>query len=147
MKTDIKLNEEHEAWPEGIKKTKPRANVLSVLEQAEKPLSAQEIFSQIEKSGESVWLSTIYRILELFVKKGMVNKLPIMNNEMVVYELNRFQHKHYAVCVSCHKIIPMDNCPMEKFFPVLEDDDFHVMGHNLEIYGYCKNCFSKKQIA
>lgn len=144
MKMDLKIEGDHNDWPDGIKKTRPRMLVLSVLEEADKPLSALDIFSQIERSGDSVWLSTVYRILELFVKKGMVNKLTIMNNEMVVYELNRFQHKHYAVCISCHKIIPMDNCPMEKFFPMLEDDNFHVMGHNLEIYGCCKDCFPKK---
>ncbi len=63
-----------------------------------------------------------------------------MNSEMAVYELNRFEHKHYAVCMSCRKIIAMDNCPMETFIPKLEDENFHVMGHNLEIFGYCKDC-------
>jgi Fur family ferric uptake transcriptional regulator len=130
-------------WPSGLKKTKPRENVLSVLEHAEKPLSAMEICSQIEKSGESAWMSTVYRILELFVKKGMVVKITVMNNEMALYELNRFQHKHYAICLACRRIIAMDNCPMEKFIPQLEDDDFHVVGHNLEIYGYCSECSAK----
>ena len=117
--------------------------MLSVLEHAEKPLSAMEICSEIEKGGESAWLSTVYRILELFVKKGMVVKIAVMNNEMALYELNRFQHKHYAVCLSCHKIISMDNCPMERFVPKIRDDDFHVVGHNIVVYGYCKDCSSK----
>lgn len=130
-------------WPSGLKRTKPRERVLSVLEQAQKPLSAMEICSGIEKGGESAWLSTVYRILELFVKKGMVVKVAIMNNEMALYELNRFQHKHYAVCMGCQKIISMDNCPMEKFVPKIQDKDFRVIGHNLEVYGYCKNCSPK----
>ncbi len=130
-------------WPSGLKRTKPRESVLSVLEKAEKPLSAMEICSRIEKNGESAWLSTVYRILELFVQKGMAVKVTLMNNEIALYELNRFQHKHYAVCLGCHKIIPMDNCPMEKFIPKIKDNDFHVLGHNLEIYGYCKNCYQK----
>lgn len=129
-------------WPAGMKKTKSRECVLSVLEHAEKPLSATDIYSQIEKSGSSAWLSTVYRILELFVKKGVVIKTTVMDNEIAVYEFNRYQHKHYAICVSCHKIVTMDNCPMEKFIPKL-GDDFHVMGHKLEIYGYCKECGSK----
>jgi len=127
-------------WPAGIKKTRQRESVLAVLEQAEKPLSAMDICSQIEKNGESAWLSTVYRILELFVKKGVVVRISVLNSEMAVYELNRFQHKHYAVCLSCRRIITMDNCPMEKFIPKIRDSDFHVLGHNLEIYGYCGNC-------
>lgn len=137
------LKEIQNDWPAGLKKTKPRECVLSVLEHAQKPLSAMEICSEIEKGGNTVWLSTVYRILELLVEKGIVIKLSVMNSEMAVYELNRYKHKHYAVCLNCHKIVSMENCPMEKFMPKLRDEDFHVTGHNLEIYGYCKDCSPK----
>lgn len=130
-------------WPSGLKRTKPRERVLCVLGRSDKPLSAVEICSEIEKSGEAPWLSTVYRILELFVNMGLVVKIAIMNSETARYELNRSQHKHYAVCLSCHNISSMDNCPLEKFTPKINDDDFHVVGHNLEIYGYCKKCASK----
>jgi Fur family ferric uptake transcriptional regulator len=130
----------NENWPEGIKRTKPRVRVLTILENSEKPLSATDICARMDNSGDTAWMSTVYRVLELFVKKGAVLKINVMNNEMAVYELNRFKHKHYAVCMNCHKIVMMDNCPMEKFIPKLEDNDFHVMGHNLEVFGFCKDC-------
>jgi len=136
------LTEIQNNWPTGIKRTKQRESVLSILEEAEKPLSAMDICSKMGKSGDTAWLSTVYRILELFLKKGIVLKTNIMNSDMAVYELNRFKHKHYAVCINCHKILTMDNCPMEKFIPKLEDEDFYVMGHNLEIFGFCKDCKS-----
>ncbi len=94
----------------------------------------------METDGDTVWMSTVYRILELFVKKGVIIKTNVMNNEKAVYELNRFKHKHYAICINCRKIIAMDNCPMEKFTPKLEDENFHIMSHNLEIFGYYKDC-------
>ncbi|BBB91798.1 MAG TPA: transcriptional repressor [Methylomusa anaerophila] len=134
------MKEKQNRWPAGIKRTRQRESVLSVLENSEKPLSAADICSKMEKSGDVAWMSTVYRILELFVKKGMVIKTNVMNNEMAVYELNRFKHKHYAVCMNCHKIIAMANCPMEKFIPKLEDENFHVMGHNLEVFGFCEDC-------
>jgi Fur family ferric uptake transcriptional regulator len=137
------LSEAWGAWPAGIKRTKQRERVLAVLERADRPISAAEIYGQTERAGEAIWLSTVYRILELFVKKGIVTKWVVMNSETALYEINRFRHKHYAVCISCHKIITMDNCPMERFIPKLEDQDFRVMGHNLELYGYCKDCGSK----
>lgn len=133
-------------WPSGVKKTKQREAVLSVLKSAEKPLSAMQICSEIENSGEAAWLSTVYRILELFVEKGLVIKISVQNSDVAIYELNRFQHKHYAVCLSCHKIITMENCPMEKFIPQIQESEFKVTGHNLEIYGYCKECSEKLKI-
>lgn len=134
------MKEEKNFWPKGVKRTRQRESVLSVLESADKPLSATEICAKIQTDGEAAWMSTVYRVLELFEKKGMVIKTNMMSNEMAVYELNRFQHKHYAVCVNCHKVIAMENCPMEHFIPQIEEKDFQVMGHNLEIFGLCKDC-------
>ena len=137
------MNGDFESWPSGIKRTKPRESILSVLKKSEKPLSAMEIYAETQKMKQAVSLSTIYRALELFVKKGTVIKLAIMHNELAVYELNRSQHKHYAVCLGCHKILPMGYCPMEKLLPKMIDGDFEVLGHNLEVYGYCKECNNK----
>ncbi|MDR2088945.1 MAG: transcriptional repressor [Clostridiales Family XIII bacterium] len=123
-----------------MKRTKQREAVLAVLERAEGPLRAAEIRARTGEDGAPVRLSTVYRILEIIVKKGMAVKLSILGGETAVYELNRFRHRHYAVCVRCRKIVSMDNCPMERFIPKLEDGDFRVTGHNLEIYGYCKDC-------
>lgn len=134
------MKKKQNSWPAGIKRTRQRESVLSVLENSDRPLSAADIGSKMEKSGDAAWMSTVYRILELFVKKGVVIKVNVMNSEMAVYEINHFKHKHYAVCMNCRKIIAMDNCPMEKFIPKLEDKDFRVMGHNLEIFGFCKDC-------
>jgi Fur family ferric uptake transcriptional regulator len=126
----------------GIKKTKQRESVAAVLQNAERPLSAMGICAAIGKldGNASAWLSTVYRVLELFVKKEFVIKTSLANSDVALYELNRFQHKHYAVCVSCHKIIALDNCPMEHFDPRLEGGTFHVIGHKLEVFGLCGVC-------
>ena len=128
------------SFPAGIKRTRQRESVLSILKNSHEPLSAADICSEMEKKGDTAWMSTVYRVLELFVKHNIVIKTNVTNHEMAMYELNRFQHKHYAVCVNCHKIISMNNCPMDKFIPELGDKDFIVTGHNLEVYGYCKDC-------
>lgn len=134
------MNGEHYNWPSGFKRTRPRAYVLGVLDEADEPLSAADIYAAIDKKGLSISLSTIYRILEQLVTKNAVIKTTIMDNDMAIYELNRKQHKHYAVCMNCHKVVPLNNCPLERFTPRIEDNEFHVMGHKVEIYGYCKDC-------
>ncbi len=140
----MEMNELRTAWPAGLKKTRQRQCVLSVLERASSPLSAMEICKRTEGENCPVWLSTVYRILELFVKEHVAVKTTIPNSETAYYELNRNQHRHYAVCLGCHKVVEIDNCPMEKFIPRLSEDDFHVLGHKVEMYGYCRNCEGKK---
>ncbi|MDR7870425.1 MAG: Fur family transcriptional regulator [Tissierellaceae bacterium] len=130
-------------WPEGLKRTKTRESVLSVLIDSHSPLSAIEIFSEIENRGESIWLSTVYRILDAFVEKGLVTKTSVLNNEITLYDLTHSGHKHYAVCIDCHKIVTMENCPMDDFKPKFKNNDIEVLGHKVEIYGYCKDCKHK----
>jgi len=134
----------HIDWPDGFKRTKPRENVLAVLGEASAPLSAADIYHAVEKKGLPVSLSTVYRILEQLVERNAVIKTTIMDNDMAIYELNRDQHKHYAVCMNCHRIVPLDNCPLESFTPQIGDNGFHVLGHRVELYGYCKNCDKDK---
>lgn len=134
------LKETPNPWPAGLKRTRQREGVLAVLEQANKPLSAAEICSKLEENGEKAWLSTVYRILELFVEKEMAVKTSVMNSDVAVYELNRYKHKHYAVCIGCHKMIGMNNCPMDAFIPELDEQNFRVVGHNLQVFGFCKDC-------
>lgn len=137
------MQDKQTSWPDGLKKTKQRICVFSVLEEAEKPMSAQQIYNQIQASNESVWLSTVYRVLEHFVNEGFVIKTTVMDNSIALYALNRNNHKHYAICVNCHKVIELENCPMDRFEPEFSESNFHVLGHKVEMYGYCKDCDEK----
>ena len=135
------MSENNFSWPEGVKKTKQRMEIFSVLEKADKPMSA---FSISQKLGggtdKNTWLSTVYRTLDLFEKEKIITKISIMDKDMALYTLNRFAHHHYAVCVGCHDVIKMENCPMETFAPNLTDKSFHILGHKIELYGYCTSC-------
>ncbi len=136
-------------YPQGIKWTKQRKDVYEVLLHATEPLSAVQIYNQIEKADQSggYAVSTIYRILTAFEEKQIVNKTNWMGDDAFVYELNKGGHTHYAVCIGCHKRIPLQKCPFEHMHiekcggeDDLEQDGFEVTGHKLEIYGYCKHC-------
>ena len=93
------------SYPKGLKWTKQRKCVYQVLEEATEPLSAVQIYNRIEKEheGSDYAVSTIYRILATFEEHGMVEKTTFMGDGTVVYELNRGEHTHYAVCLECHQ--------------------------------------------
>ncbi|MCL1964432.1 MAG: transcriptional repressor [Firmicutes bacterium] len=127
-------------WPEGVKKTRMRQLVLSVLMRAEKPLGAMEVSSILEQTGESAWLSTVYRTLEFFAQKGMLVKTSVADSDVALYEMNRDEHHHYAVCLTCRRILPLTECPLEHISLTVNEPGFRVTGHHLEVSGYCKEC-------
>ena len=129
-------------WSEGIKKTKQREDVCHILMQAEKPLSATEIYHRIvQENGQTNYaVSTVYRSLATFEEKGFVIKSTLMGEDTAVYEWNYGKHKHYAICLKCHKLVPLKACPFEHIKVDTSDEDFTVTSHKLEIYGYCNQC-------
>ena len=128
-------------YPKGIKWTKQRKAVYEVLWQAKEPLSAVQIYHGMDREEQSAYaVSTVYRILATFEEKGIVNKTTWMGDGTVVYELNRGEHTHYAVCLECHKRIALSACPFAHVHLEQETEDFTVTGHKLELYGYCKEC-------
>lgn len=131
---------------DSVRQTKPRRIVMDILKKAKVPMSAVEIMAEVEKAGEQIWLSTIYRVLDLFVEKDIAVKSTLLGQDQAVYGLDRYQHMHYAICIGCHKIIPMGNCPIAAadFSPELQEENFRIVGHKIEIYGYCRECDSKR---
>ena len=131
-------------FPKNMQWTKQRKCVYQLLYEAKEPLSAHQIYSRIMQRypEESYALSTIYRILSAFEENGLVESTTWIGDDTVVYELHREEHRHYAVCLECHKRIPLQHCP---FAHAADVDDFIVTGHKIEIYGYCKDCKEPKK--
>ena len=136
-------------WPEGIKKTRQRIDIYKVLYESETPLSAAEIYTALNKEGakEMYAFSTVYRNLLAFEKTGLIVKNVLSTEDNALYEIKRSTHKHYAVCLLCHAKIPIKSCPLHDLSKDITNSlpDFEVTGHQLEIYGYCKEC--KKTLA
>ena len=129
-------------FPSDIKKTKQREEIFRILSEASKPLSAVEIYHRLIKTMENAnfAISTVYRALMAFEEKGYVTKSTLTGQDMSYYEWSQGQHKHYAVCLKCHKLIPLKSCPFEHARLDTYEDDFTITGHKLELYGYCRKC-------
>lgn len=129
---------------EGMKSTKHRNAILSLLERAEQPVTAEELYMSLQKQTASINLSTVYRTLETFVSKNLVLKLN-MEDGKARFEFNHDEHRHHLFCVGCHNVISIDDCPMGELQEAIKEKmDFDVTGHKLEIYGYCRNCRKNK---
>jgi len=135
---------ERQGYPAGIKWTRQRRDVYQVLLEATEPLSAAQIYRRLtEEAGQPGYaMSTIYRILAVFEERGLLQKSSWIGDDTLLYELDRGEHTHYALCLGCHKRVPLENCPfahMHSHFPEIPTD-FEITGHKLELYGYCREC-------
>lgn len=125
----------------GLKNTKYRIAILEVIENSNQPISAEPIFLELKGKKYTINISSVYRILESLVSKGLVIKTNITGDSRATYEFKRSEHKHHLICSGCKKMISVNGCPLEEYEKQLKDKmDFDITGHRLEIFGLCGDC-------
>ncbi len=142
-------------FPSSIRKTKSREIVWKILHESDSPLTAREIAQRAaelalapseEKKEKTVWLSSVYRALDAFEKEHLVTKSLLANNAESIYAPSSTGHHHYAICMNCKKRTELEMCPFEHEHALhMKDSDFMVVGHKVEVFGYCKECRGKME--
>jgi Fur family ferric uptake transcriptional regulator len=133
----------------GLEHTAKRLRVLEVIGDNVSPLSARQIFETL-KQTRPINRVTVYRILDLFVEKGLVDRIS-GGGRSFVYGLapneNHPAHPHFY-CKNCGNLeclnpqsLYVDMEPMERTFPGL------IENVEVRIDGVCKNCLRKRESA
>ena len=115
--------------------TKQRKLILSVLVDNRKPMTIDEISQKI--SG-SIDLSTIYRSLDVFVKKGLVYQTDFQKG--VAYFEYQDAHHHHISCIRCGKHDEINLCFEDTFPQIQKNTGYTISHHMLELFGICNDC-------
>ncbi|AEP11634.1 MULTISPECIES: Fur family transcriptional regulator [Chloracidobacterium] len=125
----------------GQKMTPQRSTVLRILMESARPLTAQEVHREVTKIHPHVSLDTVYRNLTLLTDVGLVHQSNLQNRDVARFEFQGNEHRHYAICLNCHKTIRLDWCPVEtKLMTQALRKQFAIVKHAFEVYGYCAEC-------
>lgn len=121
----------------GLRVTKGRKEVLSILDGSSVPLSADEVIAKVDRHIVSG--SSVYRILSELEQAKILSKT-IRQNGISYYELHS-SHRHYIVCSKCGKLLALENCPIHPFAEIVEKTTgFKITGHMVELIGICPEC-------
>ncbi|MDD3304424.1 MAG: transcriptional repressor [Clostridia bacterium] len=127
-----------------IKNTKKRNEILMIIQNTNKPLTAQEIYDAIFPTT-SINLSTVYRNLELLCQENILLK-EIRNDKKSYYQMNSYIHKHRVICTKCHCDIIISDCPLKKLENAIEKSTgYQLTSHIFELSGICPQCQSKEK--
>lgn len=123
-----------------IKYTKQRNLIFNILNKSTLPMSVENIYLQSKTNGYNINLSTIYRIIDAFVKKNII-VLEGFEGKKTLYALNRHEHKHLLICLKCKQKIVLEQCPLDAYEQsISKSTDFEITDHQLSLYGYCSHC-------
>lgn len=121
---------------EGLKTTPARTALIGLLSQSKSPIDANTLHEVMKKMGFRTDLATLYRNLNLFVSKKILNRFEFQEGKFR-YELSSLPHHHHAICKSCGSIQDIEECNISL------RSRFKVKEHNVEFFGLCVNCQSK----
>jgi Fur family ferric uptake transcriptional regulator len=130
---------------EGHRLTPQRMLVIDALHNADKHISAEELYRQLHSHYPYANISTVYRTLELLKKLDLVTETNFGEGR-VRYHVAEKGHHHHLVCRSCGSIIDLE----ERALYPLKDTLFQRYGfdadlRHLAISGECRKCRRKKE--
>jgi len=124
-----------------LKATNARKVALHFFEKENRPIDAEEILAHLRKHDLETDRATVYRILDIFFKKGIINRFEFQEGKFR-YELAGSDH-HHLICEKCGKIEDISDCNiagLEK--DIKKKKGFVVKRHSLEFYGVCRLCLT-----
>lgn len=130
---------------ESQRNTKQKQLLLSILKEADRPLSINEIHAQLVKQLPRIAKSTIYRNIDSLLTQNLIDKYHLNDNE-VFYRIkaDQHEHKHVVICDDCKKVFDLPSCPIHAIENAMEEEGFIIKDHQIQISGLCKTCAKNK---
>ncbi len=139
----------------GAKVTKPRLAVIKLLSTATDCLSPREILEEInltsrKKSTQVIDQVSVYRILDAFLKLGLVHQVFPTGGYIACTHLNCKAGLHILIhCTECHNTEEID-IPGDIFSPlkwyIEQHKSFVPKNHLFQIDGTCMHCRKHDEI-
>jgi len=137
-----------ELMSRGIRMTRQRRIILSVVETAKQHLDASQLLRKARNLDPEIDRVTVYRTLKLLKRHGLVDELDLMHlqGEKHFYE-RRPQRDHlHMACLRCGKILEFESDLFDRLKGQIQREcQFHILVTRMEIGGYCAQCRRSNQ--
>lgn len=130
-----------------LKYSRQREALINLLQKESYPMTIDQIVDKLKEDKNPMNLSTVYRIVESLYEHDIVEKNYSSINNATLIQLHTPHHQHYLICQMCHKMFPLEDCPIHtKIHSIEESRHFKIISHNIEIIGICEECQRKAQV-
>lgn len=131
-----------------LKLTELRKDILRIMIQAKKPLSAAEVLLRLKKRRETAEPSTVYRVIEYLLKKNVIHKIASENKYILCSQLNNStannEHGLIFICKKCLTSCEVgDEYIISHLKSLAQVHKFSVDCFLIEVSSICKNCKKK----
>ena len=124
------------------RQTKQRTAVAALLAETDEFRTAQQLYDDLRKRGDSVGLTTVYRALQSLTAASEVDSITSDDGE-TVYRKCSDAHHHHLVCRKCGKTVEITGPTVESWAESMaKENGFTEVSHTMELFGLCAQCGS-----
>lgn len=122
----------------GYKHTMKREQMLELFSQQKRYIAAKDVLEAMQSEYPGLSFDTIYRNLATFVDLEIIEMTELDGEKKFRFSCATDEHHHHIICLQCGKTRHIHLCPMEQLTG--DTNDFKIIGHKFEVYGYCQSC-------
>ena len=131
--------------PGSTRSTLQKQAILDVLRSSQKMVTAEEVYGRVREKYPNVSLGTVYRNLQHYSQQGLVRRT-LLTDGKARFELAGNIHHHHLICLTCGETAEVPWCPVgPEVTAFMTESDFLPVSHQFEVYGYCRQCRSKRE--
>jgi Fe2+ or Zn2+ uptake regulation protein len=122
-----------------IRLTRQREAVLRIIQQADKHLTAQEVYDRVRQQLPGIAYGTVYNALSYLMGAGLIQIVNVGNGP-ALYDQNLNRHDH-LVCRHCGKVLDYVFRDLEQAMDkVAEATGFRIERAQALFVGLCPDC-------
>ncbi|WP_163533635.1 transcriptional repressor [Helicobacter suis] len=127
----------------GLKNSKQREEVVSVLYKSGTHLSPEEITQSIRLNDKNTSISSVYRILNFLEKENFIYTLETNKNGRR-YEIAAKEHHDHIICLHCGEIIEFVDLEIEeRQIQVAREHKAKLVSHDMKLFVVCAKCLAQ----
>lgn len=124
----------------GYRVTRLRAEIVSLLSNTKKPLTAIEIKTALERGGLKPNKTTVYREISTLKSEGIIHEI-VYGDARVHYKICPAYNHIHLVCLKCHNVDEIKINDLSRYNKLaFKEKGFECTGYGIELFGICKKC-------
>ncbi len=123
----------------GVSLTPQRQAIMRALAVRGDHPTADQLYDDLSCQMPGMSRTTVYRVLETFVKLGLVRKVDSRASK-AHFDADVTLHPH-LVCLGCGKVCDFQDRDFGVLQPpAMTDDGFEIVDYAVTLVGYCRQC-------
>ncbi|MCL6604237.1 MAG: transcriptional repressor [Paenibacillus sp.] len=127
---------------QGLRITDQRKTLAKLFGENSGYLSAKDVYEHMGRKYSGLSFDTVYRNLRVMEELGVLEQIVFEDGVKFKGSCSENHHHHHMICLQCLKTYPISFCPMNM---TETPDQFRVVKHKFEVFGYCRECEESRE--